>query len=85
MGDFVKGSFQKEEKKEIDITSDSYSKTLVLIDKYSKKLKIYEKERFQRFYIYLIPTEKNKQQSDILDMKIKILQQNLLIFRSRID
>jgi len=85
VGDFVKGSFQKEEKKEIDITSDSYSKTLVLIDKYSKKLKIYEKERFQRFYIYLIPTEKNKQQSDILDMKIKILQQNLLIFRSRID
>ena len=74
----------KKIKVEIDTKSLSYLKTKLLIEKYEEKLKEINKEIINNFVIYLIPTEKNKEQKINYFLRKKVIKQNLMILKAKL-
>jgi len=55
-----------------------------LIEKYEEKLKEINKEIINNFVIYLIPTEKNKEQKINYFLRKKVIKQNLMILKAKL-
>lgn len=81
---FLKPSIQKKQKFSIDTSSSSYLKTKLLIEKYEKKLKILNKEKKQKFIIYIIPSPQNNKIKENFYLREKVIKQNLVILKSRL-
>lgn len=70
---------EKIEKKQIDTTSYSYLKTVLLLKKYKSKLKENNKEYFKNIYLFFIPTKGNIEKLDHIKLKRNVIKQNISI------
>ena len=77
--------FNKNETLKIDKTSNVYLKTKLLYNNYDNKLKDLDKIIIQNLYIFLIPTPTNREKRYEYLIRKKILKQNLMILKSRLN
>lgn len=82
--DSFKNNKPKKEKFYIDTKSSSYLKTKLLLEKYEKKLKILNKEIFKNLIIFIIHTEKNNKIKQNFYLRKKVINQNIMILKSRL-
>lgn len=81
---FLKSN-KKEKKVEIDTTSIWYLKNKHLLNKYETRLKQLKKEKIQNFLIYILPTKSNIEKKLEFTLKEKVIRQNLVILKWRIN
>lgn len=76
---------QKTKKVEIDTTSTWYLRNKYLLNKYEAKWIKIKKEKLHNFIIYLIPSQKNSEKKEEFLLKEKVIQQNIMILKSRLE
>jgi hypothetical protein len=84
---YIKGLFefrQKIKEDALDKESFTYLKTLVLLDKYTLRLKENNKKMLSKFYLFLYPFWENKENLNYLVLKNKVIKQNIALLKSRI-
>lgn len=77
-------SKKKKTTQEIDTKSSSYLKTKALYLKYQNKYRQNQIEILKKFYIFLIPTKEFQKQSEYLLLKQKVIQQNMMILKTKL-
>lgn len=82
--DWFKNNKQKKEKFVVDTKSSSFLKTKLLSEKYEKKLNILNKEIQKNILVFIIPTEKNNEIRQNFYLRKKVINQNLMILKSRL-
>lgn len=83
---FVKSNKKEKKKKiQIDTISTGYLKNKHLLNKYQIKLNQIKEEKRKNFIIYFIPNQKNLEKKQEIALKEKVIKQNLMILKSRIN
>jgi len=80
---FKKLASEKKKKELIDKESYSFLKTLLLLEKYSEKLKDTNKDLFKNIGIIVFPFGKNTEKRDKILIKRKVIQQNITLLKAK--
>jgi len=80
---FKKLTSEKKKKELIDKESYSFLKTLLLLEKYSEKLKENNTLIFKNLGVVLLPFWKNAEKRDKILIKRKVIQQNITLLKAK--
>lgn len=67
----------------IDKESYNYLKTVLLLNKYKKSHNENLKNCLRNFWIFLIPTQANKEKADALILRGKVISQNIALLKAK--
>lgn len=75
----------KEVKKDTGIDKESYNylKTVLLLNKYKKSHNENLKNCLKNFWIFLIPTQANKEKADALILRGRVISQNIALLKAK--
>ncbi len=73
----------KSNKKEIDKSSYSYLKTVILLKKYKIKFQENSKELEKNFFLFLFPFKKNQEKKAHILLRRRVIQQNISLLEAK--
>lgn len=76
-------NFFTQKKEEIDKSSYSYLKTVILLKKYKIKFQENSKELEKNFFLFLLPFKKNQEKKAHILLKRRVIQQNISLLEAK--
>lgn len=76
-------NFFTQKKEEIDKSSYSYLKTVILLKKYKIKFQENTKELEKNFFLFLLPFKKNQEKKAHILLKRRVIQQNISLLEAK--
>jgi len=78
-----KKELEEKKEKELDISSHSYLKNVMYLNKYKQKLKESNKEILKNFYLFILPFGVSKDKKNNILLKRGVILQNIALFKAK--